>query len=65
MLVLDHEQDNGAEERKAGHGRGWSFYLFLKRNGYPSGYQTLCCNHNQKKEMVRARSRRYVKITGF
>jgi hypothetical protein len=60
MLVLDHVKDNGAEEkRKLGgsSGRGHVFYQYLKAHGFPSGYQTLCCNHNHKKELVRNRAK--------
>ena len=58
MLVLDHINDSGAAERKALGGknaRGWNFYTYLQQLGYPAGYQTLCCNHNHKKELVRSR----------
>ena len=61
MLVLDHIADDGAAQKKAlgpSNGRGWNFYRFLRRNGFPSGYQTLCCNHNHKKEILRSRSKR-------
>ena len=54
MLVLDHINDNGAEERKQ-IGRGHQFYKRLLLQSYPEGYQTLCCNHNQKKELLRRR----------
>jgi len=58
MLVLDHTDDTGAAERKALGGknaRGWNFYLYLIQLGFPVGYQTLCCNHNHKKELIRSR----------
>ena len=60
MLVLDHVDDNGAEERKALGGKnakGWNFYQYLKSLGFPEGYQTLCCNHNHKKELLRIRNK--------
>ena len=60
MLVLDHIDDNGATERRdlGGHNaRGWNFYQYLKQLGFPDGYQTLCCNHNHKKEMLRSRNK--------
>lgn len=59
MLVLDHIDNDGAEEkRKLGgsNGRGHVFYQHLKSLGLPAGYQTLCCNHNHKKELVRNRA---------
>lgn len=65
MLVLDHVLDNGAEEKRAlgggSGGRGWNFYRLLKRLGFPEGYQTLCCNHNHKKEILRSRATRFKK----
>lgn len=60
MLVLDHIYDNGAaEKRKLGgsNGRGHIFYAYLKSCNFPCGYQTLCCNHNHKKELVRNRAK--------
>ena len=60
MLVLDHTADNGAQERNALGGRnarGWNFYELLKANAFPEGYQTLCCNHNHKKEILRSRTK--------
>ncbi len=46
-LSIDHINNNGAEHRrnnasvKAG---GTNFYLWLKKQGYPEEYQTLCFN---------------------
>lgn len=48
-LQIDHVNNNGAEERVALGGQkfsGQTFYRWLKRNGWPSGYQTLCANCN-------------------
>jgi hypothetical protein len=52
-LQLDHINDNGAEERRNLPGGGWQFYHFLKKNGFPEGYQTLCANCNTIKEWER------------
>jgi hypothetical protein len=64
MLVLDHIADDGAAQRRAlgggSRGKGHELYRHLKRDGYPAGYQTLCCNHNHKKELLRSRSHRKV-----
>lgn len=52
-LQIDHVNDNGAEERQALGGRGnagWNFYRWLKKNGWPEGYQTLCANCNTIKQ---------------
>lgn len=53
MLTLDHVNDNGALERKILRRGGANFYRSLKKKNYPSGYQTLCANHQLKKELVR------------
>jgi hypothetical protein len=61
MLEIDHINDNGAEERKKnieeiGRMRsGINLYDYLKIENFPPGYQTLCCNHNRKKEIMRRR----------
>lgn len=53
-LQIDHIDDNGAKERLSGLGNsrqaGWKFYLYLKQQGWPDGYQTLCANHNTIKQ---------------
>lgn len=54
-LVVDHVDDNGAEERKAlggQHFAGWNFYSHLRRQGWPDGYQTLCANCNMIKQQT-------------
>ena len=57
MLCLDHINDDGAKERKVtGLRGGGETYYTLRANGYPEGYQTLCANHNLKKEIMRKRS---------
>ena len=56
MLALDHIQNDGAKNRaKRG---GWEFYYRLIRLGFPDGLQTLCHNHNWKKEIMRRREER-------
>jgi len=55
MLTLDHEKDDGAKKRKNGEKTGYNGYRDLRKLNYSDGYQTLCCNHNQKKEMMRRR----------
>ncbi|MDO9574127.1 MAG: hypothetical protein Q7I94_03950 [Candidatus Contubernalis sp.] len=46
-LSIDHINDNRAEERRK-LGRNFlapqTFYNWLKQNGFPEGYQTLCMN---------------------
>jgi hypothetical protein len=57
MLVLDHIEDDGAKERRnaPNSGKGHELYRKLRNENYPAGYQTLCCNHNHKKELLRVR----------
>jgi len=46
FLSIDHIDNNGAIERKSGlySGSGTGFYQWLRKNGFPSGYQVLCMN---------------------
>jgi len=54
-LTIDHINGEGHIERKQlGKGLdrgGVPFYRWLKRNGYPQGYQTLCMNCQVIKEI--------------
>jgi|ERR1700688_1933691 len=43
FLSIDHIKDNGARDREI-HGSGTSFFLWLIKNNFPEGFQTLCCN---------------------
>lgn len=56
MLCLDHVDNDGASRRKKGERSGGHFYISVRKSGFPSGYQTLCCNHNTKKEILRLRA---------
>ena len=51
-LNIDHVNGGGKNDRKSHkrHG-GYSFYLKLRKLGYPSGYQTLCANCNLIKKI--------------
>ena len=52
MLTLDHINNDGANARRYTKiGSGNVAYWFLKRHGYPKGYQTLCWNHQWKKRI--------------
>lgn len=55
MLTLDHIKDNGAKERKQKRRLGIVLFGHLKKKGWPKGYQTLCGNHQLKKELMRRR----------
>lgn len=43
-LSLDHIRGDGNEEKRRLHKVGIDLYIYLKKNGYPEGYQTLCMN---------------------
>jgi adenylate kinase family enzyme len=52
FLTIDHIENNGSEHRKSEKvGSGGSFYAWLKRNNFPSGFQVLCWNCNSAKGM--------------
>jgi len=46
FLSIDHIDNNGAQERKSGlyAGSGYGFYRWLRKSGFPPGYQVLCMN---------------------
>lgn len=46
FLSIDHIDNNGAEERRSGlyAGSGYGFYRWLRKSGFPPGYQVLCMN---------------------
>lgn len=46
-LSIDHENNQGAEHRK--DLKGTSIYVWLSRNGFPSGFQVLCMDCNCSK----------------
>ena len=44
-LSIDHINNDGAEHRREiGYSSGGQLYRWLKRNNFPSGFQTLCMN---------------------
>jgi len=56
LLSIDHINDDGHVHRKENRNNaGHIFYLWLKNNMFPTGYQTLCYNHQWKKELMRRR----------
>ena len=61
MLALDHVKDDGTVDRLQ-HGRkdygGNSWYRKLRLNNFPVGLQTLCMNHQFKKEILRRQKSR-------
>ena len=44
FLVIDHIDGGGTEHRKNVVGTG--IYRWLRQNGFPEGFQVLCCNCN-------------------
>jgi len=43
-LSIDHIEGGGNKQRKGKLRASTAFYRWLKREGYPKGYQTLCMN---------------------
>ena len=69
MLSLDHIKDDGAEHRReiaenrdSYSGRGNDMYQWIRQQGFPEGFQTLCMNHQFKKQKMKYSANRY-KIT--
>jgi len=53
FLTIDHINGDGATERKSKkHKTGVMFYVWLRKNNYPSGFQVLCHNCNQAKRQL-------------
>jgi hypothetical protein len=53
FLTVDHINNNGWAQRKelGDTGNGHAFKSWLKKNGFPPGYQILCMNCNFGKRM--------------
>jgi hypothetical protein len=58
MLSLDHIDNTGSADRKI-RGTGVNLYRKLIREGFPKGFQTLCHNHQWKKELMFRRNEDY------
>lgn len=55
FLTIDHINDDGAEHRRelrSGGNGGHNIYAWLRKNKYPHGFQTLCCNCNMAKSII-------------
>lgn len=57
LLTLDHVNNDGAQHRKIIRYKS-RIYAILKRQKFPTGFQTLCWNHQMKKESERRRHAR-------
>lgn len=54
VLCIDHIEGGGKKHREqVGIGAGWKFYEWLRKQGFPDGYQVLCFNCNIKKYLRR------------
>ncbi len=52
VLTIDHINNDGNGHRKSLDMRGGPrFYHWLRKNGYPIGYQVLCMNCNMAKHL--------------
>lgn len=50
FMTIDHINGGGNTHRKSlGNAGGKDFYTWLRKNGYPEGYQVLCYNCNISK----------------
>jgi hypothetical protein len=60
MLSLDHINNDGAEHRRSlniGAKGGEKLYRWAKKESFPDGFQTLCMNHQLKKQLLYLRSK--------
>lgn len=46
FLTIDHINNDGAEHRRRTGGGGEYTFIWLRKNGFPAGFQTLCWNCN-------------------
>ena len=58
MLSLDHVNDDGNKhvDSKGKRISGDRVYRWTKNSGYPTNFQTLCMNHQQKKKLAKVRN---------
>ena len=54
FLQIDHIDGGGNEHRRqiSKYPTGRNFYRWLKKNGFPDGYQVLCANCNWGKRLL-------------
>lgn len=51
FLAIDHIDNNGGKHRRETGLNGSRLYLWLEKQGWPAGYQILCCNCNWGKHV--------------
>jgi len=59
VLCIDHIENNGSRQRKELFGdsrQGNQMYWWLRKNGFPVGYQVFCWNCNHKKQVENLRN---------
>jgi hypothetical protein len=56
ILCLDHVNNDGNIHRKA-LGGTMRVYQWIRKHNYPSGFQVLCYNCNNKKKVLHQRSK--------
>lgn len=60
ILCLDHINNDGSKQRaERGDPLGKNLYYYLKKKGFPDGFQVLCFNCNMKKRMMRGKENAY------
>ena len=69
-LAIDHINGDGAKHRKEIGTGSAKFYGWLKRNGYPDGFQVLCyncniCKYKEKEIYEQGRTSRVLRARGF
>jgi hypothetical protein len=66
MLTIDHIKNNGHKHRMEIKATGGNqFYRWLKHNNFPTGFQTLCMNHQLKKRRILERKQVKQRTSGF
>ena len=66
VLSLDHVVGGGNEDRRASNcAGGTAQYVKLRKLGYPDGFQTLCMNHQFKKDILQRRELSNEQITAL
>lgn len=66
ILSLDHVDGGGNEDRRTNNcAGGTAQYVRLRMLGFPDGFQTLCMNHQFKKDILNRRELAHEQITAL